>query len=182
MAASVSGHGLSKASSALSRTTRCRRSSLGSSTGRGLLSALLLLLLTACGSGSTGPGAQSTVPPQSSMATPTPPVTPQALSSGGRPNSVSAPTGLHAVHSPRQVFDDAHLQRGQCRLRFAAGGQPLPDPACTPGAVDPAVSQSNIATTICRPGYTATVRPPAADTDRWKRSTETAYGNPGPAE
>jgi hypothetical protein len=40
----------------------------------------------------------------------------------------------------------------------------------TPGAIDPRVSQSNIASTICRRGYAASVRPPfeftnAAKTD-----------------
>lgn len=81
---------------------------------------------------------------------------------------------LNVVHAPRRVFDDVHLQVGECHVRQAAGG-PLPDPTCTPGAIDPAVTQSNIRTTICTPGYTATVRPPAADTDKWKRATESAY-------
>jgi hypothetical protein len=41
-------------------------------------------------------------------------------------------------------------------LAFAA---PLaPDPALTPGVADPAVTQANIDTTICVPGYTARVR------------------------
>ncbi len=34
----------------------------------------------------------------------------------------------------------------------SSGG--LPDPKCTPGAVDPRVTQSNIHTTICVSGYT----------------------------
>ncbi|HLY75515.1 MAG TPA: hypothetical protein VKU80_15450, partial [Planctomycetota bacterium] len=34
----------------------------------------------------------------------------------------------------------------------------LPDPALTPGATDPAVTQETLATTICVPGYTARVR------------------------
>ncbi len=38
-------------------------------------------------------------------------------------------------------------------------GQQLPDPACTPGTVNPAVSQANIADTICKSGWTSTVRP-----------------------
>ncbi|MDA8155591.1 MAG: HNH endonuclease [Actinomycetota bacterium] len=43
---------------------------------------------------------------------------------------------------------------------FAAGPSYLdrPDPALTPGAFDPAVTQANIQETICKPGYTATVR------------------------
>jgi hypothetical protein len=83
---------------------------------------------------------------------------------------------LHTVHSPGLVTDDEHLVPGQCHARPAAGGQPLPDPACTPGGIDPAVTQADLATTICRPGYTATVRPPASDTGRWKIRTYVFYG------
>jgi hypothetical protein len=86
------------------------------------------------------------------------------------------PSGLRVVHSPGTVSDDAHLTPGQCHARTAAGGAPLPDPSCTPGAIDPAVTQSNIADTICRSGYTATVRPPASDTGRWKIRTYVFYG------
>jgi hypothetical protein len=80
------------------------------------------------------------------------------------------------VRAPKVVLDDMHLAPGQCHIRTAANGQPLPDPACTPGAIDPAVTQSNIRSTICTPGYTATVRPPAAETDKWKRQSEADYG------
>jgi hypothetical protein len=39
-----------------------------------------------------------------------------------------------------------------------------PDTAPPPGVINPNVTQSNIAQTICRPGWTATVRPPEAYT------------------
>ena len=64
------------------------------------------------------------------------------------------------------------------RVRCTIRG-PLPDPACTPGASDPAVTQSNIGTTICVSGYTRTVRPPAAYTDQLKREQLVAYGLAG---
>jgi hypothetical protein len=41
--------------------------------------------------------------------------------------------------------------------------------AVTPGAVDPRVTQANINSTICRHGYTETVRPPSSYTTRLKR-------------
>jgi hypothetical protein len=41
----------------------------------------------------------------------------------------------------------------------------LPDPACTPGAVDPRVNQGDLNTTVCARGYTATVRPPVSVTE-----------------
>jgi hypothetical protein len=51
----------------------------------------------------------------------------------------------------------------------------LPDPICTPGAVDPRVTQDNISTTICVRGYTKTVRPPAAYTNDLKVLQIAAY-------
>jgi hypothetical protein len=68
---------------------------------------------------------------------------------------------------------------GSCHLRTAADGEPLPDPACTPGAVDRAVSDLDTATTICRKGgYTSTVRPPESLTEPAKRQLLAAYGIP----
>lgn len=57
----------------------------------------------------------------------------------------------------------------------------LPDPVCTPGSVNPAVTQANIATTICKRGWTATVRPPQANTGPVKRAAMKAYGIPASA-
>jgi len=52
----------------------------------------------------------------------------------------------------------------------------LPDPKCTPGAIDPTVTQDNIDTTICVPGYTKTVRPPVSVTEPQKLESMKAYG------
>jgi hypothetical protein len=52
----------------------------------------------------------------------------------------------------------------------------LPDSACTPGATDPRVTQATIRTTICRRGYTASIRPPVTVTDPIKRERMVAYG------
>ena len=52
----------------------------------------------------------------------------------------------------------------------------LPDPACTPGAVDPAVTQDTIQQTICVANYTASVRPPTSFTTPLKRVLMEAYG------
>jgi hypothetical protein len=97
-------------------------------------------------------------------------------SAAGRSPAAGLPSRLRIVHSPGVVSDDAHLSPGQCHARSAAGGEPLPDPSCTPGAIDPAVTQADLAATICRPGYTATVRPPASATGRWKIRTYVFYG------
>jgi hypothetical protein len=60
-----------------------------------------------------------------------------------------------------------------------AGQGGLPDTACTPGAIDPRVTQANIASTICTRGYTATVRPSTSVTDRIKREQMAAYSLQG---
>ena len=55
------------------------------------------------------------------------------------------------------------------------------DPVRTPGVVNPAVTQANIRSTICKRGWTATVRPPVAYTNALKRRQMRAYGETGPA-
>jgi hypothetical protein len=52
----------------------------------------------------------------------------------------------------------------------------LPDPSCTPGVANPAVTQGNIGQTICVSGYTATIRPPSSYTDALKIQQMVAYG------
>jgi hypothetical protein len=85
------------------------------------------------------------------------------------PPPAAAP--LKAVHDPGRIT-------GSITSPCHARGQ-LPDHGCTPGAVDPAVTQADIKATICRPGYTKTVRPPARDTSAAKyRIAYPAYGIP----
>lgn len=81
-----------------------------------------------------------------------------------------APAGLKQVHDPGHVTG---VITGPCRAR----GQ-LPDPACTPGAIDPAVTQADIRSTICVRGWTARVRPPVPETSVFKRLAYAAYGIP----
>lgn len=57
----------------------------------------------------------------------------------------------------------------------------LPDRDCTPGVVDPAVTQDNLKATICHAGYTATVRPPVDYTNALKKQGMADYGEPGTA-
>ncbi len=66
-----------------------------------------------------------------------------------------------------------------CHERAAVDGRPLPDPTCTPGVASAAVTQANIAQTICRPGYTATIRPPVRESGQLKRKLMAAYHEPG---
>jgi len=77
--------------------------------------------------------------------------------------------GLATVHDPGKVTGTAPAS---CHVLSG----PRPDPTCTPGAIDPAVTQANISTTICRSGYTATVRPPTSQTNKLKAQMYKAYG------
>jgi hypothetical protein len=69
---------------------------------------------------------------------------------------------------------------GTCHYRTAANGETLPDPTCTPGAVSPKITQDTLATTICRTGYTKSIRPPESITTIEKRENAAAYGHTGP--
>ncbi len=67
---------------------------------------------------------------------------------------------------------------GGCHER-GSGSLVLPDPVCTPGATNPAVTQATIHITICARGWTATVRPAASVTEALKRQQMAAYGDQG---
>ena len=69
---------------------------------------------------------------------------------------------------------------GSCHAR-GSGLNSLPDPHCTPGAISPDVTQANIGSTICRSGYTKTVRPPEHITADEKKESMAAYGDKLPA-
>ncbi len=55
----------------------------------------------------------------------------------------------------------------------------LADPGRTPGVLNPHVTQANIGSTICKHGWTATVRPPSSYTDALKRTQMRLYGETG---
>jgi hypothetical protein len=94
-----------------------------------------------------------------------------ATSAQGTPGSSGH--ALLRVHDPRRVTGTL---TGHCAYRH---GNQLPDPRCTPGAVDPAVTQGNLRSTICHPGYTKTVRPSASQTSKFKFEVAyPAYGDP----
>jgi hypothetical protein len=78
---------------------------------------------------------------------------------------------LTQVHDPGHVTGTMH---GACHIRYTAKHQPLPDPRCTPGSFDPAMTKAR----ICAPGYrTSTYRPPSSQTT-WAKYhvVEPAYG------
>lgn len=86
--------------------------------------------------------------------------------------------GLVAGHASPDVVQ-RQPPPGSCHAR-GRGPLALPDPRCTPGAIDPRVTQRDIAFTICRAGYSASVRPPESITEAEKRASLRAYGDREP--
>ncbi len=80
---------------------------------------------------------------------------------------------------PTQYEVQAQPAPGTCHYRSAADGETLPDPACTPGATNPKVTPDTLGSTICRKGYTKSIRPPEAITSAEKRASAAAYGYTG---
>ena len=65
---------------------------------------------------------------------------------------------------------------GSCHVR---GQYPfnMPDLHCTPGALNPAVRQATIGETICRTGYSSSIRPSTSVTEHEKLASIRAYGS-----
>jgi hypothetical protein len=55
----------------------------------------------------------------------------------------------------------------------------LADPSRTPGVLNPNVTQANIRSTVCRQGWTATIRPPTSYTNALKAKQMRQYGEVG---
>ena len=96
----------------------------------------------------------------------------------GGPGAAGAPT-VAAGPGPQPRYSVHRAPPpGSCRYRRTQG-RTLPDPACTPGAVNPEVTAATLHRTICARGYSARVRPPREVTDREKRLSARAYGYTG---
>src|SRR5262249_26432586 len=67
-----------------------------------------------------------------------------------------------------------------CGRRQPERGSVIASALLTPGVLNPAVVQSTIASTICRRGWTRTVRPPTEYTSSLKLRQMTVYRETGP--
>jgi hypothetical protein len=118
-------------------------------------------------------GASSLGKPLDSSTTTTTPTSPTA---GAQEPSPGLPDGP----GPQSSYTvQPQPPAGSCHYTFV-GSDPLPDPRCTPGALNPDVRQSTIASTICRAGYASSIRPPESVTEPEKRGSANAYGYTGP--
>jgi hypothetical protein len=86
--------------------------------------------------------------------------------------ALEAPSPVHLLAVPIPV---PPVVTGTYPASCHAVGK-LPDPRCTPGSVNPAVTQATIGSTICKVGWTATVRPPASNTGPVKKISMRSYG------
>ena len=153
----------------------------GETASRGIwagLAVLLALVVTGCASlgsaissaasSSSGPGGAGSSSAASLAAT-------ASGASGSGPVAGPGPQATYRVQ-PQPAPGTCHYV-----VVSASGGDYLPDPHCTPGATNPKVTQADLASTICKTGYTATIRPPASITGREKKASEAAYGFHGKA-
>jgi hypothetical protein len=129
--------------------------------------ALSCLLLAGCTSAPLGGS-----PPSGSASAP--------VAATGTSGAGGASRAIAVGAGPQQKYT---VQRqpaaGTCHYRYEKG-EPLEDPACTPGAISPAVTQANLKSTICRKGgYTKGIRPPASITGKEKKLNAVSYGYAG---
>jgi hypothetical protein len=143
-----------------------------------------VLALAGCGGGTS---ATSTATPSAPPATSNPAATSSATSStatvppparpaperGGRSRS-----GLVYSTASAQVVQ-SQPPPGSCHA-LGSGLYSRPDPQCTPGALNPAVTEATVQQTICVTGWTSPVRPPESVTEPEKRASMAAYGDTGP--
>lgn len=114
----------------------------------GTTAALLTIAVTSCTLKATSASAPSATPTTSASAT--------------------GPLAVGDPNAPMPAPGSCHL--GQ------RDGQPLPDPHCTPGTINSGVTQANIDDTICKSGWTATVRPTTSKTSKMKTVSASSYG------
>src|ERR1035437_3746664 len=145
--------------------------------------AVVVLLAAGCASAST-----------SQLPSVGPTLTPLVTASGTAPASASAsiPTMAESASPVASETDTDDETSGTAGASFAANATGIvpptsgaaaadrlpgePDPALTPGALNPAVTQATIGSTICVSGWTATIRPSSSYTTRLKIAQIVAYG------
>jgi hypothetical protein len=87
--------------------------------------------------------------------------------------ATSTPAGAPATASPPRAAPTQASRHPKPALTTTgivvnAAGAVLPNPRRTPGALNPAVTQATIHSTICVPGWTATIRPSSSYTTEVK--------------
>ncbi|MEC3997224.1 hypothetical protein VSR01_28460 [Actinacidiphila sp. DG2A-62] len=138
-----------------------------------------ILMLAACSTDTSPTGSGNPAPADRTTAVATsaaPPTASPTAAAAGAPSVTALPVGP----GPQKHYTvQAQPPVGTCHYRYEKG-EPLEDPACTPGAISPAVTQATIGTTICRKGgYTGGIRPPESVTAKEKAANAKSYGYAG---
>ena len=147
-----------------------------------LTAAGLAIVLAGCGQQTTGTSAltASGASTPSTSSTTTREVSTTTASPGRRPAHGGKQTAGGLAYSTASAQTvQAQPPPGSCHS-IGAGLYSRPDPHCTPGALNPAVTQATIEQTTCRDGWTDTVRPPESITEPEKQASMAAYRDTGP--
>jgi hypothetical protein len=98
-----------------------------------------------------------------------------ALASSGP--SVASPDPSAPIVSGPVVGDKNFPMPGArtCKLG-ERDGRAMPDPRCTPGAIDSAVTEANLSDTICKPDWREKAYPPVLVDARMKEDSARSYG------
>ena len=83
-------------------------------------------------------------------------------------STIARRTSKSSVLVATSIILAATLGLTACGAATYSEASGLPNRQLTPGAINPAVTQSNIRSTICVSGWTATVRPPVSYTNQLK--------------
>lgn len=152
-----------------------------------LLTGFAAVVLSGCAS-STGETLSSATPSAAqtaaSVASTSVPTRPQTRShSRHRPHPAPVPAPHRGPGSLAYSTASNHVVQtqpapGACHA-IGSGLYSRPDAGCTPGALNPAVTQGTIDHTICVSGWTKTVRPAESVTGQEKVASMAAYGDTG---
>jgi hypothetical protein len=152
---------------------------------RALIAPVAVAASTAAACGQNASSLQRSTAPSSTSAASSQPVGVQHRAGHHRHRRASAHApalaarpGRLPVSSASSTVVQPQPKPGACHAK-GSGLFSEPDPACTPGALNPAVKQASIDQTICTSGYTQTIRPPGRITAKEKLASMAAYGDSG---
>lgn len=106
---------------------------------------------------------------------------------GGAPGGGTQPTGRGTATSVEPTTVGALVVPGSSHVtgtystscHRGPGDDPrLPVMSCTPGAVRDDIDPDHLEWTVCKPGWSDSVRPPTVETNRMKTAAMRAYGVP----
>lgn len=120
-----------------------------------------------------GCGSPAVAPPVRVSDPPTPAAAPGPA--GAPTPDQGLPVGVRVVPASSHVTGLPYPPH--CVLQPGSGGQ-LPDQQCTPGSIRSDIDPGHLERNVCLKGWSGTVRPPKAETDKLKTQAMASYGVP----